>query len=98
MERPWNCWRRVASPFSPRLGVPAGSLTWLDTQATVRIETSKVVLFRMTILDPLATGAAAAADRAEMKKAASLRMIVVDLPEVRVAAGVDRIGMKRAVL
>ena len=52
----------------------------------------------MMILDPLATGAAAAADRAEMKKAASLRMIVVDLPEVRVAAGVDRIGMKRAVL
>jgi hypothetical protein len=53
-------------------------------------------LFRMTIVDPRATRAAAAADRAGMKKAASLRMIIVDLSEVRVAAGEDRVGMKRA--
>jgi hypothetical protein len=95
LERPWICWRRVASPFLP-LGVPAGSLTWLDTQATVRIETSKGALSRMTIVDPLATRAAAAADRAGMKKAASLRMIIVDLTKVRVAAGADQVGMKRA--
>ena len=63
--------------------------------ATIRIETRKVVLFRMTIVDPLATRAVAAADRAGMKKAASLRMIIADLPEVRVAAGSDRVGMKR---
>lgn len=49
----------------------------------------------MTIVDPLATRAVAAADRAGMKKAASLRMIIADLPEVRVAAGSDRVGMKR---
>ena len=30
----------------------SSGLTWLDTQVTIRIETSKVVLFRMTIVDP----------------------------------------------
>ena len=52
----------------------------------------------MTIVDPLATRAAAAADRAGMKKAASLRMITVDLPAAKVAAGADRVGMKKAAL
>ena len=80
---------------SPHHSAFQQGLTWLDTQATIRIETSKVVLFRMTIVDPPATRAAAGADRLGMRKAASLRMIIADLPEVS-RGGADRVGMKRA--
>ena len=48
----------------------------------------------MMIVDPLATKAAAAADRVGTKTAVSLRSIIVDLPEVKVAAATDPIGMK----